>query len=102
MEESQSISMYKKASRLQGCIGKIARLNDGSYEWGKSNIQQVFKNSQQSHRKSSDKYDSTLNECHSLVRKKNATSIEQCQVVETKNILSVCDKVIEVTLQRNC
>ena len=35
-------------------------------------------------------------------KRKNATSIEQCQVVETKNILSVCYKVIEAALQRDC
>jgi len=29
----------KRPVELQGCIGKIARLNDGSYKWGKSNIQ---------------------------------------------------------------
>ena len=34
---------------------------------------------------------------------KNGTSIEQWQVVETKNIMSVsCDKFIEVVTQGDC
>jgi len=35
----QVFVVTKRLIELQGYIGKIASLNDGSYEWGKSNIQ---------------------------------------------------------------